>query len=50
MATNESDKAMIPEWKSNQEETDSIERLYCMCASKQEYEYVRVKNPDSDIF
>ena len=40
----------IPELRSNQEETDSRVVLYCAYAAQQEYQYVRVRTPDSDIF
>ena len=40
----------IPGFKSNQEETDSRVVLYCIYAAEQEYQYARVRSPDSDIF
>ena len=40
----------IPKLESDQEETDTRVALYCFYASDKEYNYVRIKSPDSDIF
>ena len=40
----------IPKLESNQEEIDTRVVLYCSCAVDKEYNYVRVRSPDSDIF
>ena len=40
----------IPKLESDQEETDARVVLYCFYAADEEYNYVRVRNPDSDIF
>ena len=39
-----------PKLKSDQEETDTRVVLYCFYAADKEYNYVRVRSPDSDIF
>ena len=41
---------IIPSLTSNQEETDSRVVLYSQYASQQNYDSVRIKSPDSDIF
>ena len=40
----------IPKLESGQEETDTRVVLYCFYAADEEYNYVRVRSPDSDIF
>ncbi len=40
----------IEKLRSNQEEPDSREALYCQYANTQGYDCVKVKSPDSDIF
>ena len=40
----------IPKLESDQEETDTRVVLYCFYAADEEYNYVRVRSPDSDIF
>ena len=42
--------AEIPKLESDQEETDTRVVLYCFYAVDEEYDYVRVRSPDSDIF
>ena len=43
-------KKLLPELPSNQEETDSRVVLYSKFAAENEYNSVRDKSPDSDIF
>ena len=40
----------IPKLESDQEETDTRVTLHCFYAANEEYNYVRVRNTDSDIF
>ena len=42
--------SIIPSLTSNQEETDSRVILYALYASEKDYNFVRIKSPDSDIF
>ena len=42
--------AEIPKLESDQEETDTRVVLYCFYAADEEYDYVGVRSPDSDIF
>ena len=40
----------VPELQSSQEETDTRVVLYCNYAADNDYDYVKVRSPDSDIF
>ena len=40
----------VPELQSSQEETDTRVFLYCNYAADNDYDYVKVRFPDSDIF
>ena len=39
----------VPELQSNQEESDTRVVLYCNYAADNDYDYVKVRSPDSDI-
>ena len=40
----------VPELQSSQEETGTRVVLYCNYAADNDYDYVKVRSPDSDIF
>ena len=40
----------VPDLQSSQEETDTRVVLYCNYAADNDYDYVKVRSPDSDIF
>ena len=40
----------VPELQSSQEETETRVVLYCNYAADNDYDYVKVRSPDSDIF
>ena len=44
------ERTMLDEIKSTQEETDTRVTMYCLYAQDQDYKIVQVRTPDSDIF
>jgi len=44
------EKKEIETLLSTQVETDSRVVLYCMYGKEKEYQYIRIKSPDSDVF